>query len=53
MLSVLIVISLTNLYILAALPVMMGIMWCMFKFFIHSYREVARIEKITKSPLLN
>lgn len=53
MLSVLIVISLTNLYILAALPFMLGIMFCLFRYFIHGYREVTRIETVSKSPLLN
>ena len=51
--SVLIVISLTKYYIILVLPVMIGLMVCLFNYSIPSIRESSRIESVSKSPMLN
>ena len=51
--SVLIVISITNYYIICVLPVMVALMICLFRYSIPAYRECTRIESVSKSPMLN
>ena len=52
-LSVFIVIGLTNWYIAVFLPIIIMMMFCLFKTTMPAYRQCTRIESITKSPLLN
>lgn len=51
--AVLIVIAVTNWYILAVFPVLLAISYVLFTYTVPSYKETNRIESITKSPLLN
>jgi ABC-type bacteriocin/lantibiotic exporter with double-glycine peptidase domain len=51
--SVLIVISITNWYVIAVFPFMFLGSYCLFSYSIAAYRETSRIESITRSPLLN
>lgn len=53
LLSVLIVISVTNFYIIILLPFMCGLAYALFSYSLPAYREGTRIESITKSTLLN
>lgn len=52
-LSILIVISLTNYYIIILIPFMAALAYSLFGYALPSYREGTRIESITKSSLLN
>lgn len=51
--SVFIVISLTNWYIMASLPFMFAFAIWLFSYTIPAYRECQRIESVSKSPMIN
>ena len=53
MLSVIIVISMANWYIMASLPIMLGISAWLFAYTIPAYKECTRIESVSKSPMIN
>jgi ABC-type bacteriocin/lantibiotic exporter with double-glycine peptidase domain len=53
MVSVLVVISRTNYYVIGSFPFVVAICWYLFSYAVRAYKESMRIETITKSPLLN
>lgn len=53
LISVLIVISVTNWYIALGMPLVFVCMVCLFRYALPGYKECTRVESVSKSPVLN